>query len=86
LHKWTVSRILLIVTNREDEGKRAKTTKRIIQDMGASDIPVAFGTAGSRIQKPFHTYKDNTDKPDEPDDTIPNGEAAIIELLNRLRK
>jgi hypothetical protein len=81
LHKWNVSNILLVVTNRETNKQRAKSTKRILKGMGASKIPVASGI--DTHTKIHHSYGGNLN---EPDDAIPLGETAVVDCLGRLKE
>jgi hypothetical protein len=78
LHEWGVIDLKLVVTNREDNKQRAKIAKFTLKKLGASNIPVAYGTDGAGKDRPFHS--------DEPDDTIPEGETAVIEVLTGLKE
>jgi hypothetical protein len=78
LHKWGVIDLKLVVTNRELDMQRAKIAKSVLKKLGVSDILVAYGTDGAGKDKPFHS--------DEPDDTIPKGETAVVEVLTSLKE
>jgi inosine-uridine nucleoside N-ribohydrolase len=78
LHRWEVIDLKLVVTNRESEKQRAKIAKSTLKKLGASNIPVAYGTDGAGKDRPFHSH--------ELDDTIPEGEAAVVEVLTSLRE
>jgi hypothetical protein len=80
LHKWKVSNVLLVVTNRENENQRAKSTKYILKDMGASEIQVTSGI--DTRTKLYHTYGGNSN---EPAHVIPLGESAVVDCLRRLK-
>jgi inosine-uridine nucleoside N-ribohydrolase len=78
LHKWGVIDLKLVVTNRELDKQRAKIAKSTLKKLNASNILVAYGTEGAGKDKPFHSA--------EPDDTIPQGESAVIEVLTGLKE
>jgi hypothetical protein len=78
LHKWGVIDLKLVVTNRELDKQRAKIAKSTLKKLGASNIIVAYGTDGAGRDKPFHSH--------EPDDTIPEGETAVVEILTGLKE
>jgi inosine-uridine nucleoside N-ribohydrolase len=78
LHKWGVIDLKLVVTNRELEKQRAKIAKSTLKKLGASNIPVAYGTDGAGKDRPFHSC--------ELDDTIPDGETAVVEVLTSLKE
>jgi hypothetical protein len=78
LHKWEVIDLKLVVTNREQDKQRAKLAKSTLEKLGASNILVAHGTEGAGRDKPFHSH--------EPDDTIPEGETAVVEILTGLKE
>jgi hypothetical protein len=83
LHKCNVSNVLLIITNRENKTQRARSAKRIIKDMGASQIQIASSIDTGTDTRLYHTYGGNSSESDE---VIPLGEPAVVDYLERLRK
>jgi inosine-uridine nucleoside N-ribohydrolase len=83
LHKCNVSNVLLVVTNRENKTQRARSAKRIMKDMGASQIQIASGIDTGTDTRLYHTYGGNSSESDE---VIPLGEPAVVDCLERLRK
>ncbi|KAF2183890.1 hypothetical protein K469DRAFT_689639 [Zopfia rhizophila CBS 207.26] len=84
LHKIKVVEVLLVVTNVKPTESRAKAAKFIFEKMGAPDVPVARGSDGTDEDVNLHHYE--FEGVSEPQGTILNGESAIVEKLEALKK
>lgn len=82
LHKIGVIEILLVVANVKPSMRRAKAAKFIVEEMGASEVPIAYGTDGTDENITLHPYE--LKRIGEPKGAILNGDIATVETLRAL--
>jgi hypothetical protein len=83
LHKKKVIEVLLVVVNLEPRKRRMIKAESIFKNMGAPEIPVACGTAGTGMKRSFNCYEHGME---ELDGTVMNGRTATVEVLMGLLK
>jgi hypothetical protein len=84
LHRIGVAEILLVVTNVKPSKIRAKAAKFIFEEMGAPEVPVAYGTDGTKENFPLHHHE--FDGIAEPKGAIINGRVSIVDTLKTLEQ
>lgn len=84
LHKIGVAKVLLVVANVKPSETRAKAAKFIFEDMGAPEVPVAYGTDGTEENFPLHCHEFKGVL--EPNGAILDGKVSVVDALETLEK